>query len=200
MHIEKNVCDSIISTLLDLNGKSKDHLNARLDLKDLGIKKALHPVEKDGIIRLPAASYTLSRSEKKIFCQRLFDLKLPDGYSSNISNCVVVEECKLMGLKSHDFHVLMQQLLVVAIRGLMEDGPREAIIRLSKFFNGICQHVVDVKEIIELEAEVIETICMFERYFPPSFFDPMVHLVVHLGREVLLCGPVQFRWMYHFER
>ena len=68
-----------------------------------------------------------------------------------------------MGLKSHDFHVLMQQLLVVAIRGLMEDGPREAIIRLRKFFNGICQHVVDVKENIELEAEVIETICMFER-------------------------------------
>ena len=60
--------------------------------------------------------------------------------------------------------------------------------------------MVDVKEIIELEAEVIETICMFERYFPPSFFDPMVHLVVHLGREVLFCGPVQFRWMYHFER
>ncbi|XP_062114223.1 uncharacterized protein LOC133825274 [Humulus lupulus] len=200
MHLEKNVCDSIISTLLDLNGKSKDHLNARLDLKDLGIKKALHSVEKDGIIRLPAASYTLSRSEKKMFCQRLFDLKLTDGYSSNISNCVVVEERKLMGLKSHDFHVLMQQLLVVAIRGLMEDGPREATIRLSKFFNRICQHVVDVKEIIELEAEVVETICMFERYFPPSFFDPMVHLVVHLGREVLLCGPIQFRWMYHFER
>ncbi|XP_062100363.1 uncharacterized protein LOC133806259 [Humulus lupulus] len=171
-----------------------------IEKNDLGIKKALHPVEKDGTIRLPTATYTLSRSEKKMFCQRLFDLKLPDGYSSNISNCVVVEERKLMGLKSHDFHVLMQQLLVVAIRGLMEDGPREAIIRLSKFFNGICQHVVDVKEIIELEAEVVETICMFERYFPPSFFDPMVHLVVHLGREVLLCGPVQFRWMYHFER
>ncbi|TYJ96367.1 hypothetical protein E5676_scaffold1159G00290 [Cucumis melo var. makuwa] len=28
----------------------------------------------------------------------------------------------------------------------------------------------------------------------------MVHLVVHLGREARLCGPVQFRWMYPFER
>ncbi|VVA40801.1 PREDICTED: transposase, partial [Prunus dulcis] len=37
-------------------------------------------------------------------------------------------------------------------------------------------------------------------YFPPSFFDIMVHLVVHLVREVRLCGPVYFRWMYPFER
>ncbi|KAA0060339.1 uncharacterized protein E5676_scaffold318G00750 [Cucumis melo var. makuwa] len=28
----------------------------------------------------------------------------------------------------------------------------------------------------------------------------MTHLVTHLGREVRLCGPVQFRWMYPFER
>ncbi|KAA0025508.1 transposase [Cucumis melo var. makuwa] len=28
----------------------------------------------------------------------------------------------------------------------------------------------------------------------------MVHLVVHLVREVKLCGPVYLRWMYPFER
>ena len=200
MHIEKNVCDSIIGMLLNLNGKSKDHYHARLDLQDMKIKPDLHPTNKDRVIRLPTASYTLSKSEKKLFCKRLFDLKLPDGYSSNISNCVVVDQCKIMGLKSHDFHVLMQQFLAIAIRGLMEEGPRVAIIRLCKFFNGICQRVIDKDEILELEKEVVETLCMLERYFPPSFFDPMVHLVVHLGREVLLCGPVQFRWMYHFER
>ncbi|KAL5574008.1 hypothetical protein UlMin_023605 [Ulmus minor] len=27
-----------------------------------------------------------------------------------------------------------------------------------------------------------------------------IFFMVHLGREVRLCGPVQFRWMYHFER
>ncbi|XP_010424529.1 PREDICTED: uncharacterized protein LOC104709653 [Camelina sativa] len=37
-------------------------------------------------------------------------------------------------------------------------------------------------------------------YFPPNFFDIMVHLVIHLGREARLGGPVQFRWMYPFER
>ena len=28
----------------------------------------------------------------------------------------------------------------------------------------------------------------------------MIHLTVHLVREVRVCGPVYFRWMYPFER
>ena len=142
--------------LLNLNGKSKDHYHARLDLQDMKIKPDLHPKNKDGVIRLLAASYTLSKFEKILFCKRLFDLKLPDGYSSNISNCVVVNQRKIMGIKSHDCHVLMQQLLAIAIRGLMEEGPRVAIIRLCKFFNGICQRVIDKDAISELEKEVVE--------------------------------------------
>ena len=37
-------------------------------------------------------------------------------------------------------------------------------------------------------------------YVPQSFFYIMVHLVVHLVREVRLCGLVYLRWMYHVER
>ncbi|XP_050875974.1 uncharacterized protein LOC127079634 [Lathyrus oleraceus] len=47
MHIEKNIFDSIIGTLLDIPVKTKDHKNARLDLKEMGIKKKLHPKEVD---------------------------------------------------------------------------------------------------------------------------------------------------------
>ena len=31
MHIEKNICDSIIGTLLSIDGKSKDNMNSCLD-------------------------------------------------------------------------------------------------------------------------------------------------------------------------
>jgi len=34
MHVEKNVCDSIIGTLLNIKGKTKDAINARKDLVD----------------------------------------------------------------------------------------------------------------------------------------------------------------------
>ena len=41
MHIEKNICEALIGTILNILGKTKDTAKARLDLKDLGIKKEL---------------------------------------------------------------------------------------------------------------------------------------------------------------
>ncbi|XP_042418214.1 uncharacterized protein LOC122006686 [Zingiber officinale] len=163
MHVEKNVCENIIGTMLNLKKKSKDGVNAR---KDLRLKK----------------------------------IKLPDGYSSNIGNCVSLEERKLIGLKYHDCHVLMQQLLSVALRSLLPKGPRNAIFLLCAFYNELCQRVLDRNRLEQLEENIAETLCMLERYFPPAFFTISVHLTIHLAREACLCGPVQFRWMYPFER
>ena len=50
------------------------------------------------------------------------------------------------------------------------------------------------------KATMAEATCVFEKYFPPSFFDISIHLLVHLCGEALQCGPVQYRWMYPFER
>ena len=44
MHVQKNVFESIIGTLLDMKGKTKEGLNSRLDMVHLGIKKELHPI------------------------------------------------------------------------------------------------------------------------------------------------------------
>jgi hypothetical protein len=35
--------------------------------------------------------------------------------------------------------------------------------------------------------------------FLPSFFDIMVHVTIHLAREVKIVSPIQYRWMYHFD-
>lgn len=199
MHVERNVAASLIATLLHC-GNSKDGLKARKDLESLGIRKDLHPKAQGKRTLLPAAPWSLSKSEKHTFCKRLFDFKGPDGYCANISSCISLEECKVMGLKSHDYHVLMQQLLPVAIRGLLRKGPRVAIFRLCAFFNLLCQRELDMEQLQLMETEIVETVCIFERFWPPSFFDIMVHLCVHLGREARLGGPVHFRWMYPFER
>ncbi|XP_075515529.1 uncharacterized protein LOC142550176 [Primulina tabacum] len=56
MHIEKNVCDNILGTLLDDSSKSKDNVAARRDLKILGIMKQLWPQpQPDGTEYLPPA-------------------------------------------------------------------------------------------------------------------------------------------------
>ena len=52
----------------------------------------------------------------------------------------------------------------------------------------------------ELENEAAIILCELEMYFPPAFFDIMVHLIIHLVREIKCCGPVYLRWMYPVER
>lgn len=116
MHIEKNVCESIVGTLLGIEGKSKDGLAARLDLKPLNMRSELEPKIENGRTKLPAASFTLSKEEKTRFCKTLSVIKVPDGYSSNIRNRVSMQDLKLYGMKSRDCHVLLQQLLPIAIR------------------------------------------------------------------------------------
>ena len=44
MHIEKNVCDNVLGTLLNLDGKTKDNENSRKDLMEMGIRHKLHLV------------------------------------------------------------------------------------------------------------------------------------------------------------
>ena len=70
-------------------------------------------------------------------------MKVPQGYSSNINSLVSVKDLKLVGLKSHDCHVLMQQPLLVVVRGILPKKVRVAITRLCFFFNVICSKVID---------------------------------------------------------
>lgn len=200
MHIEKNICESIIGTLLNISGKTKDSHAARLDIQEMGIKETLAPVVKDGRTFIPAGCFTLTVKERKRFCQILSSIKVPDGYSSNIRSKIQESESKLINLKSHDCHVLIQQILPVAIRDLLPEEFRSALTRFCFFFNKLCSKVVDTTALDKLQLEIVETLCMFEMYYPPAFFDIMVHLSVHLIKEVKLCGPVYLRWMYPFER
>lgn len=83
----------------------------------------------------------------------------------------------------------------------MKHAPtRIAITRFCFFFKTICSKEIKVDELQRLQEELCVTLCLLEKHFPPAFFDVMIHLTVHLTREVKLCGPILFRWMYPFER
>ena len=60
--------------------------------------------------------------------------------------------------------------------------------------------MIDPKELDTVQEDLILTLCKFEMYFPPSFFDIMVHVMIHLVREIKECGPAFLRWMYPVER
>ena len=82
----------------------------------------------------------------------------------------------------------------------MPNKVRLAITRLCLFYNAICSKVLDPVNLDELENEAVIILCQIEMYFPPAFFDIMVHLIIHLVREIKCCGPVYLRWMYPIKR
>ena len=43
-------------------------------------------------------------------------------------------------------------------------------------------------------------LCKLEKIFPPGFFNPMEHMILHLSYEARMCGPVHGRWCYSIER
>nr|GEV00436.1 hypothetical protein [Tanacetum cinerariifolium] len=86
MHVEKNVGESLVGTLLNVPGKTKDGMNARLDLAELGIKPELKETS--------------------------------------------------------------------------------------------------LQELDKMQEELVVTLCLLEKFFPLLFFDIMIHLTVHLTREV----------------
>ena len=142
----------------------------------------LHPKFDGKKIYFPPTCHTLSRKEKMSFCQCLHCIKVPRGYSSNVKSLVQLNDLMLDGLKSHDYHVLMQQFLVVVIRDIWPNKVRIAITRLCLFDNTICSKVLDPIKLNELENEATIILCQLEIYFPPAFFDIMVHLIVNLVR------------------
>ena len=199
MHIEKNVFDNVFNTVMDILGKTKDNLNARMDLCIYCRRPELHVDESRRGVK-PKAIYTLTKEEKKKVCKWLRSLKFPDGYASNVGRCVQSDGCSLAGMKSHDCHVFMQRLLSIAFKEFLPPTVWGPLTELSILFQLICSSTVSVDQMVQLQSTVALLLCKLERIFPPSFFDSMEHLVVHLPYEAKICGPVQYRWMYPFER
>ncbi|KAK7328924.1 hypothetical protein VNO77_23061 [Canavalia gladiata] len=163
MHIEKNIFDNIIGTLLDIPGKTKDHINARYDLQEMGIRKELHPREiGGGRTEFAKACFTMTSVEKSIFCSALKDAKLPDGTASNISKYVHVADKKISGYKSHDAHFMLHYLLQIAIKSIMPNVVADPLIRLGSFFRSICKKVIQVQDLDHLETEIAEILCQLE--------------------------------------
>lgn len=59
MHIEKNICENVLGTLLNIEGKTKDTAKAWLDLEELGIREELQLIRNRDTFIVPPACYTL---------------------------------------------------------------------------------------------------------------------------------------------
>jgi hypothetical protein len=88
----------------------------------------------------------------------------------------------------------------VMLRGYIPEKVWRVFAQLSHFFRTLCAKQICPEVIAKLQHTVPELLCNLEMIFPPGFFTPMAHLIVHLANEALLGGPVQFRWQFCIER
>ncbi len=173
MHITKNVCESLVATIINMPDRTKDGPKARHDLICLGIRKELHEGRttpddqeddddhesettqgrrkgkkfKKNEYYCPPSCFTLSQDEIKQFFKFLLGVKFPYGYAGKISRYLDEAKQRFSGMKSHDCAVLMTQVLPVALRGIMDEHVRETLFGLCKFFDVISRKSIGVNQL-----------------------------------------------------
>jgi len=193
MHIEKTFFDNIFNTVMNVSGKTKDNDKARRDIAFFCRRRDLElQSHTNGKLLKPKANYTLTKDEAKIVCRWIKELRMPDGYSSNLARCADTAKGSIHGMKSHDCHVFMATLLPIAFSSLPMH-VLNPLIEISHFFKDLCSMVLKRDSIRRLKENIPLILCKLERIFPPGFFDSMEHLPIHLPYEAWLGGPVQYR-------
>jgi len=131
MHCVKNLSENILKTLLG----EKDTPVVRTDMQARKIRPHLHlqplGTNRDRLF-MPHASYVLSAEDKEEVFRVLKNLRTPTNYVSTLHKKIV--KGKLSGLKSHDFHVLLQQILPLCFRKVSNKALTATIVRLSRVF------------------------------------------------------------------
>ncbi|GAB2269376.1 hypothetical protein Dimus_038771 [Dionaea muscipula] len=146
------------------------------------------------------ACFAMNDGEKETFCSVAYNAKFSHGCASNISRKVNINDKKISGYKTHDAHFFMHYLLPVAVRRTFPKRVAGPLMRLGAVFKAICSKCIKPEDLPLLQKEIIEILCQLEMIFPPSFFNVMVHLPVHLVEQIQLCEPVRGSWMYPLER
>ena len=148
MHMEKNVA----STLMDFILGNSDTVAVRQDLEAEGIMHHLHLVREgqSNNYSKPHAPYVLTRQERRKVLQNIRSTRTPTGHCANFCKLVSLEKEILQFMKTHDWHILMQEILPAAIRNSLPEGPRVAIIRLGHCFRRICAKLLWRSELPQL--------------------------------------------------
>ena len=131
---------------------------------------------------------------QKVFKQ-IFSIKTPTSFVSNLANRVT-SDYKLYGMKSRHYHVFLQFIIPIAIRGTLSREIKEGIYMLATFLRWICGKNIGTEEILFWKVEIAEIMCLFETCMPRHFFDIMPHVIIHRPEEVELGGPVHSKWLF----
>jgi hypothetical protein len=61
-------------------------------------------------------------------------MKFPDLYAANIKQAVNISTSKLNGLKSNDYHIFIERLMLVMFHGYLKTDLWKMLTELSYFY------------------------------------------------------------------
>jgi len=136
MHSEKNIGEALFGTLTDIPDKTNDNVKARVDQETLCDRPNLNmrPPRTGKAWKKPKAHFVLSRPQRREVLEWFETLMFPDGYAANLKRGVNLSTMRINGLKSHDYHIWLERLLPVMVRGYLPDQVWRVLTELSFFF------------------------------------------------------------------
>ncbi|XP_077239808.1 uncharacterized protein LOC143880718 [Tasmannia lanceolata] len=137
-----------------------------IEKNTMGIRRMLYRTSRvPNKTYLPPTSFTMSSKEKEVFLKVLESIKVPDEYAYSISRSVHLPTRNISGLKSHDCHILVQQLLPLALRSILPKNVSSILIELS-FFDIMMHLPVHLAEEAKIGGQVHYCwMYPIERYF-----------------------------------
>jgi hypothetical protein len=165
MHHECNVAESNINMCFDVTDFSKDKVKASKDLAAFCNCPSLEPKQNaKGNLKRPHAPYCLKSTERKEILIWFKKLKFSDHYASNIKQAVNVSTGKLNGLKSHDYHIIIERLMSVMFHGYFNVDLWKISAELSYFYRQIRAKQVSKTMMHKLEKEITVLVYKMEKY------------------------------------
>jgi hypothetical protein len=110
-----------------------------------------------------------------------------------------MNDLSMYGYNYHDCHVMMMVFLAIVIQAIKPAHVKVIITCLCYFLNTVSQKVIGHKELDDIRAYMIETMCMLEMCFPPSSFDMQQHLMIHLVDQIHTLGPLYLHSMFPYK-
>jgi hypothetical protein len=74
------------------------------------------------------------------------------------------------------------------VRGYLPDHVWQVPAELSYFFCILCAKELSQTLVAKLEDAALVLLCKLEKIYPPSFFNPMQDMILHLPYEARMGG------------
>jgi hypothetical protein len=134
--------ESIISTCMSSPGKTKDNMKARKDLTELCNYPSLELKVTGG---KPRAPFCLKPQQRKEIMRWMKGMKFCYLYAAGLRRYVNMTTEKLIGLKRHDYHIILERLLPIMFRGYLDDAVWMVFTELSYFYRQLCAKEIAVQ-------------------------------------------------------